>query len=424
MSYKHVEAQRQDASAKQVVAMSEVGKCYRLYKQPSDRLRQFFTRTPLFSEVWALQPASLEIRAGEVLGIVGRNGAGKSTLLQLLAGTLPPSTGTLTTRGKVAALLELGAGFNPDFTGRENVFISASLMGLSLRQTQEKLDEIIAFSGLEARYIDQPVKTYSSGMFVRLAFAVATSVEPDILIIDEALSVGDGAFARKSFDRIMRFKDQGKTILFCSHATYQIEAICSRAIWLEKGRIIANESPQEVVRQYLSFLSQTEQSAARETTIVSHSPQEAAPSVVTPVAPPSGIPKIVSARFSSSSKEEAIASLKDDLIIEVTVALSGSLAAPSLGVLICDEQQRHIASAGTHNDHITVPESHKQVVIKLCWPKLPLLKGHYSIDLFLLCEKGIHLYEHVRQAYQFCVTQESLELGVVNMPHNWSVTPL
>ena len=220
-----------------------LGKCYGLYAHPSDRLKQLlWGRWRQFSrEFWALREVDLLIRPGEVVGLVGRNGAGKSTLLQMLCGTLPPTKGHLRVHGRVAALLELGAGFNPEFTGIENVFMNGAILGLKHHEVEERLDEILAFADI-GEFVHQPVKTYSSGMFVRLAFAVATSVEPDILVIDEALAVGDGAFARKSFDRIMRLKDSGKTILFCSHSMYQVEALCSRAIWIDKGKLRHQQS--------------------------------------------------------------------------------------------------------------------------------------------------------------------------------------
>lgn len=190
----------------------------------------------------ALEPVSIEIKKGEVLGVIGTNGSGKSTLMQLICGVLEPSSGRVQTNGRIAALLELGAGFNPDFTGRENIFLNAAILGLSHQESNKKIDEIIKFSGVE-KFIDQPVKTYSSGMYVRLAFSVATSVDPDILVIDEALSVGDGAFARKSFDRIMSLKQKGCTIVFCSHSIYQVEALCQRVLWLDKGKLQALARP-------------------------------------------------------------------------------------------------------------------------------------------------------------------------------------
>jgi len=184
---------------------------------------------------------SFEIAKGDVIGILGVNGAGKSTLLQLVCGTLTATHGEVLVKGRIAALLELGAGFNPEFTGRENVFMSAAIMGLTQDEVTARFEDIVEFSGIRD-FIDQPVKTYSSGMYVRLAFSVATHVDPDILVIDEALSVGDGHFARKSFDRIMALKARGCTILFCSHSIYQLEALCQQALWLDQGQVKLFES--------------------------------------------------------------------------------------------------------------------------------------------------------------------------------------
>ncbi|MGZ8193237.1 MAG: ABC transporter ATP-binding protein [Methylobacter sp.] len=191
-------------SAEPAIVVKNLSKHYQLYTRPHDRLKQLLClgKRQYYREFSALHELSFEVMPGEVVGIIGRNGSGKSTLLQLVCGTLTPSTGEVSVKGRVAALLELGTGFNPEFTGRENVFMSAAIMGLSQKEIENRFDEIVDFSGIR-EFIDQPVKTYSSGMYVRLAFAVATSVDPDILVIDEALSVGDGAFARQSFNRVM-----------------------------------------------------------------------------------------------------------------------------------------------------------------------------------------------------------------------------
>lgn len=204
---------------------TNLSKIYHLYKAPSDRLKQMIFRGKrnYFEEYAALKNVSFELPKGEVLGVVGRNGAGKSTLLQLICGTLTPTSGELQINGRIAALLELGAGFNPQFTGRENIYLSATVMGIGQKEIDAKLEDIIDFSGVRP-FIDQPVTTYSSGMYVRLAFSVAISVEPDILVIDEALSVGDGDFARRSFERIMKMRDEGKTILFAP--TLSIRSRC------------------------------------------------------------------------------------------------------------------------------------------------------------------------------------------------------
>ena len=205
------------------------------------------------SSFMALEDCTLHVQAGEVIGIIGRNGAGKSTLLQILCGTLKPTQGRVAVHGRISALLELGAGFHPEFSGRENIELGAALMGLSSAQIQTTLPHIIDFADIGS-FIDEPVKTYSSGMVVRLGFALAVCIQPDILIIDEALSVGDGAFARKSFERIMALKQMGCTIVFCSHSMYQIEALCDRVLWLEQGHTKALGLAQTIVTQYQRFL--------------------------------------------------------------------------------------------------------------------------------------------------------------------------
>nr|MBA3756768.1 ABC transporter ATP-binding protein [Nitrosomonas sp.] len=250
----------------------KLSKCYQLYHHPKDRLKQFlwphkwWGARQYYRELWALQDIDLIVMPGEVVGIVGQNGSGKSTLLQLVCGTLTPTHGEVQVNGRIAALLELGAGFNPEFTGRENVLMSAAIMGLSQSEIADRIEDVIDFSGVRD-FIDQPVKTYSSGMYVRLAFSVAINVDPDILIIDEALSVGDGAFARKSFARIMQMRDAGKTILFCSHSLFQVESLCARAIWINQGKIVLDRESAQVVSTYQAFLDKSTPDSALETPI-------------------------------------------------------------------------------------------------------------------------------------------------------------
>ncbi|HSB98133.1 MAG TPA: ABC transporter ATP-binding protein [Spongiibacteraceae bacterium] len=242
-----------------VIRVENLSKCYQVYEQPHDRLKQSvypslqrFVGRPTkqyFREFWALKNVSFEIRKGETVGIIGRNGSGKSTLLQLICGTLNPSSGGISSHGRIAALLELGSGFNPEFTGRENVYMNAAVLGLSREETDSRFDEITAFADI-GDFIEQPVKTYSSGMMVRLAFAVAVHVDPQILIVDEALSVGDELFQRKCFARIETIKHNGATILFVSHSASTIIELCDRALLLDRGRLLQNDSPRAVVKQY------------------------------------------------------------------------------------------------------------------------------------------------------------------------------
>jgi lipopolysaccharide transport system ATP-binding protein len=220
-----------------MIHVEDLGKCFHIYDDPTQRLKQALWRgrRHYFREFWALRNVSFEVRRGETLGVIGRNGSGKSTLLQILCGTLTPSEGQVQTRGRVAALLELGSGFNPEFTGIENIYLNASLFGLSREETAEKLEDILAFADI-GNFVHQPVKTYSSGMSVRLAFAVVAHVDADILVVDEALSVGDAFFNQKCFRFLNRQREE-KCLLFVSHDTQALRSLCNRAILLEAGRI-------------------------------------------------------------------------------------------------------------------------------------------------------------------------------------------
>lgn len=250
--------------AQTAVEIRAVSKCYQIYAKPFDRLKQSLL-TPVrrrlgghqekyFTEFWALREVSAVIPKGATMGIIGRNGSGKSTLLQIISGTLSASTGEVTVNGKVAALLELGAGFNPEFTGRENVYMNAAIYGLTNEQVTERFQSITEFAGI-GQFMDQPVKTYSSGMYVRLAFAVIAHVDADILIIDEALSVGDAIFQQKCMRFLRRFRENG-TLIFVSHETSSVLNMCETAIWLDGGSVRKQGSAQDVVNAYLEYTAQ------------------------------------------------------------------------------------------------------------------------------------------------------------------------
>jgi lipopolysaccharide transport system ATP-binding protein len=239
------------------IRVAGVHKSFPIYERPVHRLLQMASprsaKQRWFRQFHALKGIDLEVRKGETLGIVGRNGSGKSTLLQIICGTLEPSAGTVEVQGRIAALLELGAGFNPDFTGRENVFLYGTVLGLTRTEVQARFDDIAAFADI-GDFIDQPVKTYSSGMYVRLAFAVAINVTPDILVVDEALSVGDEAFQRKCFARINRIRDEGATVLFVSHSAGVVTQLCDRAVLLDRGELLLDGVPKFVVSRYQKML--------------------------------------------------------------------------------------------------------------------------------------------------------------------------
>ena len=236
------------------ISLNNVSKCFKRYDRPVDRLKEVLLPSKNYADVfWALRDINLEIPKGKSVGIVGRNGSGKSTLLQIIAGTLTPTTGKIQVNGRISALLELGSGFNPEFTGRQNVFFNGRLLGLTQKEIENKFDEIAGFADI-GDFIEQPVKTYSSGMFIRLAFAVATSVTPDLLIVDEALSVGDEAFQRKCFARIQSIQGRGGTILFVSHSASSIVELCKYAILISHGEILLSGSPKVIVSKYQKLI--------------------------------------------------------------------------------------------------------------------------------------------------------------------------
>ncbi|WP_261379325.1 ATP-binding cassette domain-containing protein [Denitratisoma sp. DHT3] len=334
-----------------VISIQGLSKSYQLYERPSARLRQFFYprlqgwlgRPPrtYYRDFWALRDVSFEVRRGETFGIVGRNGAGKSTLLQLIAGTLNPSQGSVAVTGRVAALLELGSGFNPEFTGRENVYLNAALLGFDRAQTDARFDEIAEFAGI-GEFMEQPVKTYSSGMYVRLAFAVSVCVEPDVLIVDEALAVGDAAFQFKCLQRLERMQNAGTTLLFVSHDMGMVQNFCRQAIYLEHGRVKNIGTPEAVAAQYFFDMREEqrqamggEQAYQRQTPLGGF-PQSAAFG--------DGRGRITRAVFADSqaSREQ----LRPTQPIEMDIELEYPAATPNLELAVALQNQRLIELAG------------------------------------------------------------------------------
>jgi lipopolysaccharide transport system ATP-binding protein len=417
------------------IRVAHMSKCYHMYAQPGDRLKQAFASlasqlfglqtTPYFREFWSLKDVSFEVKKGETLGIIGRNGAGKSTLLQILCGTLTPTSGTVQTFGRVAALLELGAGFNPEFTGRENIVMNASVLGLTDLEIKDRIEDIIAFADIGA-FIDQPVKTYSSGMYVRLAFSIATSVDPDILVIDEALSVGDGSFARKSFDRIIALRDAGKTILFCSHSLYQVEAICDRVVWLDGGQVQVRGEPAKAIVAYNAMLSKLSSpvSALSFTAQAAHAHDTEQAVQTEVVKAPAGVAYIKQVTVRSDGldgKDLQVSSRKSLVQIQLDFLSDVNLPAPSVAVVITDSEGREIASAGTVNDKVPLKISaNGEGSALLSYEHFPLLKGVYWVNVLLMCEKGIHIYEPAEKVAKLTVHQSDSEIGIVSLPHHWA----
>lgn len=254
-------------SSKSIIEVKNLSKCYEIYGKPRDRLKQYLAQgiaklgnyqsKKYYREFWALEDVSFSIGKGETVGIIGQNGSGKSTLLQLICGTLRPTTGEASVQGRIAALLELGAGFNPEFTGRENAYLNAAILGIPREAMESKMQDVLDFSEL-GDFLDQPVKTYSSGMYARLAFAVAIHVDPEILIVDEALAVGDARFTAKCMRRIKDIQEKGSSILFVSHDVGSVRTLCQRAIWINQGKLIDDGDVFPVTGKYMAYMFRDE----------------------------------------------------------------------------------------------------------------------------------------------------------------------
>jgi len=444
-----------------VIALQGVGKTYKRFAKPSDRFWQAVWPSALrkeadgahskSNEFVALAPLNLKVQRGEALGLIGRNGAGKSTLLQMVCGTLNPSSGSLAVNGKIGALLELGAGFNPEFTGRENVYLAAAVMGFSGAETDALYESIVAFSGIK-EFIDQPVKTYSSGMYVRLAFSIATSANPDILVIDEALSVGDGAFAKKSFERIMQLKAQGTTVLFCSHSMYQVESFCDRAVWLDHGQVKMEGAASNVVAAYTDSLRAESAESSKSGGAVVPSAIAAA-SVAAGLTPANG-----NLDSKISSNAEVVAEVNSAVMADAAPAVSGLTRILGIEVSVDGVTGRELQAVSLQSDvHITVKfESDPTQVCPtfatgfalpdgqiftsaytlfdgiaierdaqgrgqatVVFEKLPLMKGRFSVGAYLFDERALHVYDVVLQAATVNVSQAGVHQGFVQLPHRW-----
>ena len=328
-------------SSETAISVQGLGKCYHIYDRPQDRLFQglFRGRRQYYREFWALHDVSFDVRRGETVGIIGRNGSGKSTLLQLIAGTLTPTTGEVRVNGRIAALLELGSGFNPEFTGRENVHMNAAILGLTPEEIDHRYDEIVAFADI-GQFIEQPVKTYSSGMIVRLAFAVSACIEPDILIVDEALAVGDMAFQLKCMDHLDRLTRSGTTLLLVSHDIFTVKAFCQRAIYLVNGRMKSVGSASDMVEHYLLDMRDTQRQSLSE-----HSQVRIKPALGNEQAFAFGTDqgRITEAYFTRSRSTQYLFTTGETVSVRVTVEYDTTVAQPAVSLVLHDHRMVDLA---------------------------------------------------------------------------------
>lgn len=409
-----------------VLHVQGLGKRYRLFTFPGDRLMALLGWADRSTPHWALKDVSFALQRGQCLGVIGDNGAGKSTLLKLLAGTLKASHGRLERWGRVTAILELGAGFHPDFTGRDNLMFGGSLIGLGQTDMVRLADEIIAFSEL-GDAIDRPVKTYSSGMVVRLAFALVTAVQPELLIIDEALAVGDQHFQKKCVQRIEAFRQQGCTVLFCSHSLYHVRQLCDQVLWLDHGQVRGLGDADTVLASYETHvrLQDLAEAAAKPAGANPVSSDSDAPTWV-PNGRRAGLvsAQVISGVERSSGQEAGWALTGTDLVIQVR-AVSMSDEKPSIGIMLEQFQGVGITSVATHAEGISLTELDAKDgwttwQTTLTFPDFPLHSGQYSLSFYLFDAQGLVVYEEWKNFIQFQWVSPSLTPGLVRLPHRWS----
>jgi ABC-type polysaccharide/polyol phosphate transport system ATPase subunit len=393
------------------VLAEDLSKIYKVYASPWDRLRELVIRRPRHREFHALERVSFSLPRGEGLAIIGENGAGKSTLLKILAGITAPTSGSVKVRGKVASILELGSGFHPEFTGRQNIVLNAAMLGLGEDELRRKMPDIIAFSEL-GEFIDQPVKVYSTGMAMRLGFSIATQVEPDVLIIDEALSVGDGYFQKKCMDRLLRFVEGGGTLLFCSHAMYYVSAFCQRALWMRNGRIEGLGPVLDVIRSYESFL------LAKGAATEAAAPGGAGTSSAEPLRP--GPARLGAVRL-VGAPAEPVYMPEQSLELEIEFEAQDPRLGFHVGVGINRIDEVEVLSFSTHADGLPVCTGERAYSVRLLLPKLPLVKGEFTIYIFLLDEEGLHIYDQRILRRAFSVKSPAYTFGLVRADHEWNV---
>jgi lipopolysaccharide transport system ATP-binding protein len=390
-----------------VLRADNLGKEYRLYDSPRQRLAALLTGRASHRSQWALRGVSFELRRGQCLGVVGDNGAGKSTLLKLIAGTLKPSTGSLNQFGRVTAILELGAGFHPEFSGRDNLFFGGSLIGIGQAQMQALQNSIIEFSEL-GDAIDRPVKTYSSGMVVRLAFALVTAVEPDVLIVDEALAVGDQHFQKKCIERIEAFRQHGCTILFCSHSLYHVRQLCDAALWLNGGTQLAWGPTEQVLAAYESHVREQNQEG-------NVAPRKQAANLGT-----ERRGAIVSVHVPNLGAGQPPLLAGPDLAVEIVAQLADD-EQPNMGVMLEQAHGVGITVAATHADG-TAPVRGADGLWRatVTFPNLPLHSGEYVLSAYLADSKGLVIYDEWLHCTFFAWAFPSLVPGLVQLPRRWS----
>lgn len=412
------------------IKVEGLSKCYQIYGQPRDRLKQFIlprvqrllVQAPCqyYREFWALNDVSFELPKGESVGILGRNGSGKSTLLQLITGTLEPTSGSVIANGRISALLELGAGFNPEFTGRENVFLNLALHGFSDEAIRAKFDDVASFADI-GDFIEQPVKTYSSGMYARLAFSAAIHTEPDVLIVDEILAVGDTYFQQKCINRLYRMLDDGLSVLLVSHDAYQVRSICKHALLLQRGEQLLFDSSEKVMDAYTSSISKP---AVQ--TILRSEPQEVAqhePIAVEAEQPTPAFwisihdPVLISNGVRGTVAIKSLSSVE----LEFEYQLQGELDEKlSFVVNLYHEDGTYIFGTTTKMQGLDGFEPGRRGRVRAYFPSLPLVSGKYKFRVAVNDARGLSILAEATPVCHVTVADDFRAVGLVDIPHSWA----
>ncbi len=406
-----------------IIEVRNVTKTYKLYDKPIDRLKESlsFSNKKYHQTFNALDGLSMNIYPGEAVGLLGRNGSGKSTLLKLITGILTPTHGEIIARGRISAILELGAGFNPEYTGRENIYLNGLMLGITREEMDHKIDSIIEFADI-GTFIEQPVKLYSSGMFARLAFAVSINVNPDILIVDEALAVGDSRFQTKCIDKMKELKQQGVTILFVSHAVEQVKRFCNKAVWIKEGHVEAAGESSEIVDLYESYMKNGSEAIITPIEVVpeSTSESEAEANVETAVATPKSSEYI--AYITNVTVNKQAIKTFDEVIVEIEYEVyEEDLKDLLVGVALYTPDREYIFGPNTFLEKCEIPQTPGKHVVRYIIPQIPLLGGVYCIDVGVFNNEGLVCLHYRENVQSISITNKYFSEGLVYMNHRWEV---
>jgi len=407
------------------IEIDGISKVYKLYNKPSDRLKEALSpvKKSYHRDFYALKDLSFKIKRGETVGFVGKNGSGKSTLLKILTEVLTPTTGSLKINGKVSALLELGAGFNGEYTGMENIYLNGTIMGYSREEMDKKIDDIVGFADI-GEYINQPVKTYSSGMFVRLAFAVAINVEPDILIVDEALAVGDIRFQLKCMDKFLEFKEKGITILYVSHDVNSIKRFCTRAIWINEGHLEADGDVDTITDKYLDYLKTLDAKSDLNMNNTSglNSANGGNNEAVSEPEKNIDIAEVISLTV-FNSKGERTTEIKHGEKVKLVLRYyvnDTSIKKPVVGIALLRLDNLYVCGLNTLLDKVEVPWEKGYNEVVLTYDSFNLVGGGYYFDVALYDQTASVPFDYRTKYKEIFVKMGYIAEGIEILPHTWA----